>query len=53
LAAQQGRILVTHDRRTMTLHAQGESAVGDVIEFLILVWSSSEAEEWRDRVVYL
>ena len=69
-AAQQDRILVTHDRNTMTRHyyerlAAGKSgpglfivprepsALGRIIESLLLVWSASQAEEWRDRIVYL
>jgi hypothetical protein len=66
LAAQQDRILITHDRRTMTLHfrerlATGrsspgmfvvpqQSAIGEIIESLLLVWSASQSEEWRNRV---
>ena len=70
LAAEQDRIVVTHDRNTMTRHyyerlAAGKSgpglfivptepsAAGRVVESLLLVWSASKAEEWRDRIVYL
>ena len=69
LAAQQGRILITHDRRTMTRHvrerlAAGKSnpglfivpqrsAIGEIVEWLLLVWTASQAEEWRDKIVYL
>ena len=70
LAAKQDRILISHDRNTMTRHfydrlAAGQSGpglfivpkhpstVGHVIESLLLVWSASQAEEWRNRVVYL
>jgi hypothetical protein len=69
LAAQQDRILVTHDRRTMTRHFRArlaagksnpglfivpqQSAIGFIIESLLLVWSASQAEEWRNRVEYL
>jgi hypothetical protein len=70
LAAQQGRILVTHDRRTMTRHyrerlAAGasnqpglfvvsqRSAIGEIVESLLLTWTASRAEEWHDRIVYL
>ena len=70
LAAEQDRILISHDRNTMTRHfydrlAAGQSgpglfivskhpsAVGQVIESLFLVWSASQAEEWRNQVVYL
>ena len=69
LAAQQDRILITHDRRTMTRHLRGRlaagksnpglfivpqrSAIGAIVESLLLVWSASQAEEWRNRVEYL
>jgi len=65
LAAQQDRILITHDRRTMTRHvrermATGKSSpglfivsqqspVGEIVEWLLLVWTASQAEEWRER----
>ena len=68
LAAQQDRILITHDRRTMTRHLRGRlaagksnpglfivpqrSAIGAIVESLLLVWSASHAEEWRNRVEY-
>jgi len=70
LAAQQDRVLITHDRQTMTRHFQerveaGKSApgvfivpqqpgaIGAIIEWLLLVWAASEAEEWRGQIVYL
>jgi hypothetical protein len=70
LAAQQGRILITHDRQTMTryfqdrLHsgkstsglfvlAQQPSAIGEIIEWLLLIWTASQAEEWQDHIVYV
>ena len=69
VAAQQERILISHDRRTMTRYfldrlAAGKSspglfivsqrsAIGDVIESLVLVWTASQLAEWRDTVVYL
>ncbi len=69
LSAQQGRILITHDRRTMTRHfrdllASGSShpglfivsqrgAIGEIVESLLLVWLASRAEEWHDKIVYL
>jgi len=70
LAAEQDRILVSHDRNTMTRHffervATGKSspglfivpsqpsAIGDTIEWLLLVWAASQSEEWRDQIVYL
>lgn len=65
LAAEQGRILVSHDRRTMPTHfgqfivANSSSgvlivsrrlAVSQVAEDLFLIWSASEPEEWTNRI---
>jgi len=69
IAANQGRILVTHDRRTMPdffrrrLEA-GESSpglflvsqfapLGPVVEALVLVWAASDPAEWRNQVRHL
>ena len=68
LAAQENRILVTHDRRTMPRHfadfilhhsspgvfiiAQTMS-VRVAIEELLLVWAASGSEEWRNLIVEL
>jgi hypothetical protein len=61
LAALDGRILVTHDRRTMPHHfaafiltkqcpgvfiVSQELPVAVVVEELILIWATTEAEEW-------
>jgi hypothetical protein len=69
LAEEQGRIVISHDRRTMTRHFQerlsaGKSnpglfivpqrkAIAEIIESLLLVWTASQASEWRDTIVYL
>jgi uncharacterized protein with PIN domain len=69
LAAQQDRILITHDRRTMTRHFRErlvvgkrspglfivpqQSRIGEIVEWLLLVWTASQAGEWRDQIVYL
>lgn len=70
LAAQQDRVLITHDRNTMTRHfrdrldagnptpgvfilPQQSAAIGEIIESLLLVWTASQAEEWRNQIVYL
>jgi hypothetical protein len=69
LAAQQDRILVTHDRRTMSRYFQERlaagrlsagvfvvpqrTAIGEIVESPLLVWTASQAEEWRNRIVYL
>jgi hypothetical protein len=68
LAAQEKRISVTHDRRTMPRHfadfilhhsspgvfiiAQTMS-VRVAIEELLLMWAASESEEWRNLIVEL
>jgi hypothetical protein len=69
LAAQQDRIPITHDRRTMTRHVRERRAagkpspglfivpqrypIGEIVESLVLVWAASLAEECRDQIVYL
>ncbi|HEX5430686.1 MAG TPA: hypothetical protein VFW83_01870 [Bryobacteraceae bacterium] len=68
-AAQQGRALITHDHATMPHYflerlSAGKSnpriflvpqyaPLGEMIESLLLVWNASDAEEWRNRIVYL
>src|SRR5579884_431737 len=67
IAADQNRILVTHDRQSMPIHfgeflATGRSSpgvflvsqyvpIGEVIDELVLVWAASDAQEWTDRIV--
>jgi hypothetical protein len=66
-ATRQNRILVTSDLRTMPRHfgdflkANGQCAgaflvkqrapLADVIDALVLIWSASDANEWKNRVV--
>jgi hypothetical protein len=65
LAAKEGRILVTHDRKTIPHHfaefimSQKSPGVlivpqklsgACVVEDLILIWSVSEAKEWINRI---
>ena len=68
-AAEHGLLVVSHDVNTMPAEAfarlsDGESLpglfmvhqsapIGRVIDNLVLIWSASEAEEWRDLVVFL
>jgi hypothetical protein len=67
-AADERRILVTHDRRTMPDHfgdfIQRRESYGVIIisqrvsvrraiEELALVWEASEAEEWANLIVEL
>jgi len=67
IAAEQGRILVTHDRQTMPRHfgaflMSGRSSpgaflvsqhapIGEVIDALVLIWAASDLEEWKNRIV--
>ncbi|MGH2501022.1 MAG: DUF5615 family PIN-like protein [Ktedonobacterales bacterium] len=67
--AEVGRVLVSHDYRTMPGHfadflASGRHSPGvlllhqqlpiaQAIEALLLVWDASAPEEWRDRLTYL
>jgi len=69
LAAEQQRVLVSHDVGTMPAHfrefrrAGRQSSgvflvpqsleIGTAIDELLLVWLASEASEWKDRVVWL
>lgn len=68
IAAQQGRILVSHDRKTMpsefaTFITSNQSSgviivsrklpIEVVIEELLLIWAASSAEEWVDRIAKL
>jgi hypothetical protein len=67
LAAEQGRVLVTSDLRTMPRYfgefLQGGSSspgvflvkqyapTAHVIDALVLVWAASNADEWRSRII--
>jgi len=68
LAAQAGRVLVTHDRKTTPEHfaefighttSSGMIVVPQklpilaVVEDLLLIWTASEAEEWINRIQVL
>ena len=68
LAAREGRVLVTHDQKTMPRHFAAflttETSPGVLIisqrlsvaiaaEDLILIWSSMDAEEWRNTIRFL
>lgn len=67
-AATDGRVLVTHDRKTMPRHfaefiARETSpgllvipqslSVAAAVEELILIWSATEAEAWVNRISVL
>jgi hypothetical protein len=64
-AAREGRILVTHDRKTMTRYfftfiTTATSAgvlivpqhlpVAAAVDDLLLIWHASEAEEWINQI---
>ena len=68
LAANQGRLLVSHDENSMPAHFRDfltrnhspgvlmvpqEAATGAVIESILLLWIASEPEEWIDRIAWL
>ena len=68
LAAELGRIVVTHDVRTMPawfkrfLHSRSgpglilipeKMAIRDAIEDLLIIWHASEAEEWVNPMLRL
>ena len=68
LAASEGRILVSHDRKTMprafaafvmATPSPGVFIISQkvdplaAIEALLLVWSASEADEWSNRICTL
>lgn len=68
VAARLGRILVTHDRRTMPHHfgefIQSMTSPGvlivsqhmppsEVAKELLLIWSATEAGEWENRICSL
>ena len=66
LAARQGRILVSHDFKTISEHfgefveAHGSSPglilvpqhlpIGEAVEDLLLIWSASEEDEWTNVI---
>jgi hypothetical protein len=67
-AAQEGRALVTHDRRTVPYHFANfilhstspgvfvmaqTMQLGRAVEWLITIWAASEGEEWTNRIIIL
>lgn len=68
VAAREGRVLVSHDLRTMPAHfgrfVESSRSPGVILmpqhlpigicaEQLVLVWAATEAEEWMNRICYL
>ena len=67
-AAEEGRVLVTHDLQTMPRHfaafiTDRQSAglllipqslpIMSVVDDLLLIWATMDAEEWRNLIWYL
>lgn len=68
VAARDGRILVSHDKRTLPQHFAGfiqlqpspgvvivpqRIAIALVVEELLLIWHASTPEEWINRIAHL
>jgi hypothetical protein len=68
MAAGEGRVLISHDRRTMIKHfwrfiqnqtgpgliiVSQDMDVGQAIEELLLIWAATEAEEWRNAALFV
>ena len=68
LAAREGRVLVTHDQKTIPQHFAAFIAtetspgvliipqrlpVTTAVEDLLLIWSTMDAEEWRNTIRFL
>jgi predicted nuclease of predicted toxin-antitoxin system len=68
IAAREGRVLVTHDQKTMpryfaefltantspgVLLVPQHLPVSNVVEDLLLIWTATEAEEWTNRIGFL
>ena len=65
IAAREGRVLVSHDRRTMPYHfaefisarespgliiVSQRAPIATVAEDLFLIWFATEAEEWVNQI---
>lgn len=68
IAARDGRVLVSHDHRTMPSHfgeftsnnaspgvviASQRLPISVVVEELLLMWSASDSDEWVNRIAHL
>ena len=68
ISGVSGRILVSHDRKTMPAHfvrfiRDGSSPgliiveqgldISAAVEDVMLVWAATDAKEWRDRIGFL
>ncbi len=68
IAARAGRILVSHDRRSMPAHfarfIESQMSPGLIvlpqdldlaaaIEDLLLIWAASDSDEWHNTIMYI
>jgi hypothetical protein len=68
IAAGEGRVLVSHDRRTMLKHfrrfiqsqtspglilVSQDMEIGQAIEELLLIWAATEAQEWENAALFV
>jgi len=68
IAADLGRILVSHDRSTMPAHFERfltnrsspglivvdqDLDIGRSIEELLLIWTATDIDEWKDKIGYV
>ncbi len=69
VAASLGRVLISHDRRSMADHFRAHlnagksspgvflvsqfAAIGSVVEAVTIVWAVSDAGEWCNQMVHL
>lgn len=68
VAAESGRILVSHDRKTMPSHfarfretrsgpgiiiVSQDLDIGAAIEDLLLIWAATDAAEWVDQLGFV
>jgi hypothetical protein len=67
-AARAGRVLITHDQKTMPQHFAAfivhetspgvliipqQLPIATAVEDLLLIWSTMDAEEWRNTIRFL
>lgn len=68
MAARAGRIVVSHDRRTMPVHfarivetqpspglivVSQELDIAAAMDDLLLIWAASDSEEWQDKMGFV
>ncbi len=68
IAAEAGRILISHDRKTIPRHlarflesrsspgviiVSQDLDIGAAIDDLLIIWAASDAEEWRNQLGFV